>query len=494
MSNPNATIGRPATQPRGGRRPATQGTGLPAALAEYQYAWPQEDLAGLPKWDRVPGTEFLARALPESAADLAADSRWPAFFPSPICLVTTTDGTCVALEKVVGPSIVNRFPYVLMISFCKQELSARHHIRGDFMKVLERGGAVAVQFLPPGADLDRVMEAILTTPEDQTADRIARTGLKTRPGANGAPVFESAFLAYEGSLVRPQTDFDGNPIYDTPWADVGSHRAYFLEINTIRLREDIARGQTQIQWRSLPAWQPAFRAEPPAPRGDAAAAAAQLKYQKGYTPNYVFPSAGTIAFEQDELADGMAVKHLAPLAKDQVEVDNDRARWPAFFPSSAGLITTWGDDGIPNLMPCGSTTIVSRHPLVIAPCVSYAGINQRYAPRASLDLIRKRKRFACAVPFVDDQIIAAIKYCGNVSITQDPHKVANGGLNVVPGDGVPVLAEAPVTFECEVTGEVALGTHIMFLGEARRILVRSDVTPANPLEWCPWAALRPTPG
>src|SRR5207248_10222771 len=55
----------------------------------------------------------VERALPEPAAELARDSRWPALFPSPICLVTAAHGTTAVLERVVGPSIVNRFPYVL---------------------------------------------------------------------------------------------------------------------------------------------------------------------------------------------------------------------------------------------------------------------------------------------------------------------------------------------------------------------------------------------
>jgi len=53
------------------------------------------------------------------------------------------------------------------------------------------------------------------------------------------------------------------------------------------------------------------------------------------------------------------------------------------------LITTWAAPAVPTLIPCGSTTIVSRQPLVVAACVSYASINERYAPRASLELIRK---------------------------------------------------------------------------------------------------------
>ena len=93
-------------------------------------------------------------------------------------------------------------------------------------------------------------------------------------------------------------------------------------------------------------------------------------------------------------------------------------------------------------MPCGSTTILSRSPLVIAPCVSYARINDRYAPRASLDIIRRTGRFGCSVPFVNDAIIDAMKYAGNMSLAHDPAKVANSGLGVLPSEYGPVLREA----------------------------------------------------
>ena len=190
----------------------------------------------------------------------------------------------------------------------------------------------------------------------------------------------------------------------------------------------------------------------------------------------------------------MAVKHLPPEAADQVEVDNDRARWPCFFPSSVGMITTWTPDGRPNLMPCGSTTVVSRHPLVITPCVGYAAINERYAPRLTLDLIRKNRAFGCGVPYVSDRVVAAIKLAGNVSLQAAGDKVARTGLGVTRGPLAPVLDDLPVHFDCEVMDEVRLGTHVMFLGAVRRIRVRADVSPANPLEWCPWADVLPADG
>jgi len=69
--------------------------------------------------------------------------------------------------------------------------------------------------------------------------------------------------------------------------------------------------------------------------------------------------------------------------------------------------------------------------------------------------------------------------------------VRDAGLEIEDSDWAPIPTALPVYFECEVVGEVRLGTHIMFLGEVRRIRVRADVTPANPMEWCPWANVTP---
>ncbi|CAA7621827.1 conserved hypothetical protein [Candidatus Terasakiella magnetica] len=460
-------------------------------IESYAYGWPRTDLAADPAWSLEPSGRFRSRAMPESREQLAADSRWPAFFPCPLVLVTTRDGERVYLEKVVGASVVNRFPYTLALSFCKDALSERHYVRRTFMEALERSGSAAVQFLPPGPGLDAAMTAILEGAEEHSDRRIAASGLATRPARTiDAPVFRDAHMVYECRLVKPGKDFEGKAINARPYADVGSHRIFFLEINCIQLRQDIARGESQIHWRALPRWWPHL----PDAAGNAAVSEEALKrlgYVKGYTPNYAFPSAGTTAFEADGVEDGMAYRALAPLPEDQVEVDNDRARWPCFFPSSVGMITSFTADGAANVMPCGSTTIVSRHPLVVAPCVSYAAINDRYARRQSLDDIRRTRRFGCGVPFIDERMVAAIRYSGNVSIETDRAKMANAGLSLASGGHTPIIDEMPVHFDCKVVGEILLGTHVMFLGEVERIFVRADVSPDNPLSWIPWADVRP---
>lgn len=423
-----------------------------------------------------------------------------------MCLATTADGHRSALERIVGASIVNRFPYVLAISVCRQSLSARHQPRYTFMQLVERSGHAVIQFLAPGASLQCALQTIAAVPERECHARLAATGLGHRVAETcPIPVLEDAYLVYEGKLARPTTDIDGRHIYTRPWVDVGSHRAYFFEITAIQLRRDIAAAEQQIRWRSLPDWTPQTHSHdcsdaPAAVKATGAPCSRKPEtsptkpaFTKPYDANYAFPSSSTVAFDYDAVLNGMAVRFLPPHAGHPVELDNDRARWPCFFPSSAGLITAWAAEGTPNLMPCGSTTVISRQPFVIAPCISYARINQRYSPRATLEMIRRTGRFGCGVPFLHADVIQAIRYAGNVSFADDAQKVTNAGLEIVADDLSPRLTALPIHYDCEVIDEIRLGTHAMFCGQVRRIVIRNDVTPENGIAWRPWADVRPGP-
>jgi flavin reductase (DIM6/NTAB) family NADH-FMN oxidoreductase RutF len=107
----------------------------------------------------------------------------------------------------------------------------------------------------------------------------------------------------------------------------------------------------------------------------------------------------------------------------------------------------------------------------------------------SLD--RRALRLGCGVPFVDDTIVAAMRYTGNVSARVAPRKVAESGVRLAPEPWAPRLEDLPIHFECEVVDELPLGTHAMVLGEVRRVRLHPDLSPANPLVWCPWAEPRP---
>lgn len=460
-----------------------------STLSKYRYTWPFSDLTNDSVWEGSADNLFLERAMPETIETLSTDSRWPAFYPSQICFVTVSHGSKTALERCVGASIVNRFPYILALSICRKNLSERHYDRAIFSEMVEKSGSVAVQFLSPGASFDNALNSIKYLSEDSTHKRIDCSQLKFRKAfSNNAPVFADAYMVYEASLVEPKKDFDGVTIYSTPWLDVGSHRLYFFEINAIQLREDIALGNSQISWRSLPAWESILKSHGFLSPNNIASQ--EKKYTKTYTPHYVFPSAGTTAFEFDTVIDRMAVKQLSPLPENQIEVDNDKARWPCFFPSSLSMVTSWAENNTPNVMPCGSTMVVSRHPMTIAICVAYASINVRYSPRASLNIIRENDYFGCGVPFVNNHIIKAIEYSGNTSLSEDKEKVYNSGLEYINTDNTPTLSAIPIHFECRVVDEIKLGTHSMFLGQVQKIRVRRDVTVKNPLKWFPYAEVQ----
>src|ERR1022692_2645384 len=88
-------------------------------LWDYRFTWPSTPLASDGRWSRSACGEYLSRLMPESRDEFAVDSQWPAFFPSPICVISASDGRRTALEREVGASIVNRFPYVVAVSVCR---------------------------------------------------------------------------------------------------------------------------------------------------------------------------------------------------------------------------------------------------------------------------------------------------------------------------------------------------------------------------------------
>lgn len=451
------------------------------------YDWPRVPLDAQAGWNDE-SYLFQSMHMPETLDALNEDSRWPAFFSSPICLVSTGHGDDALLEKVVGPSIVNRFPYIIALSFCRKKLSNRHYIRSSFMDMIEICGEVSVQFMDPSDQLDRIMSDLSNT-DGKEALKFSESGASARSGISvDVEAISDAYMVYEGKLVKPGTDFDGTSIFTDPYKDIGSHRVYYFEITAIQLREDIANGETQISWRALADWMPSEdiakrTLNPVVDRYE------HSGYTKSFTPNYFFPSKGTIGFVGDGFRDGMAYKFLPPLPENQVEVDNDKARWPCFFPSSLGIITTYNDAGFANIMPCGSTTVISRHPFTVAICVSYVQINDRYAARASLDFIRKQGYFGCGVGYIDDAVTEAILFTGTISMADYPNKANECGLKIEERELAPMISALPIHFECEVVAEQKLGTHVIFFGEVKNILARKDVRVDQPLQWRPWPEL-----
>ena len=87
------------------------------------------------------------------------------------------------------------------------------------------------------------------------------------------------------------------------------------------------------------------------------------------------------------------------------------------------------------------------------------------------------------VPFADNLIIDAIKYAGNISVSQDKEKINNAGLEYLKDEYGPVLSALPINYRCKVVDIVRLGTHFLMLGEVQSVIVRDDVTKENCLKW-----------
>ena len=316
-------------------RMATDVPALPDERQPFVYRWPNSSDFDGPAWSAIDDGRLLTRAMPETAAELAQDSRWPALFPSAICIVTASDGQTTVLEKVVGASIVNRFPYTLALSFCRQPLSDRHYVRSTTMDTIEATGRVAVQFLRPGPALAQAMSAITKFPEDAMAERLRHAGPASCVGSvSKAPILDGAYLVYEGSLVRPGNDFEGNAVNAQPFIDCGSHRIYNFEIDAISLADEVASADRPVQWRSLPVWRGVAPTADDSEhaREDREQRLSRAKYVKSYRPDYVFPSPETIAFAGTPNNKGFSELNFEPFVQSQAEVDNDQARWPCFFP------------------------------------------------------------------------------------------------------------------------------------------------------------------
>ena len=91
--------------------------------------------------------------------------------------------------------------------------------------------------------------------------------------------------------------------------------------------------------------------------------------------------------------------------------------------------------------------------------------------RFSFEILRKTGEFVINLP--TESLARAIDFCG-VRSGRDIDKIDACGLSLLPGETVqaPLVAESPVHLECQITQELPLGSHHMFL--ARISAVRVD--------------------
>ena len=127
-----------------------------------------------------------------------------------------------------------------------------------------------------------------------------------------------------------------------------------------------------------------------------------------------------------------------------------------------------GADGpVQNLMTAAWAGTVCSDP----PMVSVSIRPSRY----TYELVEKSGEFT--VNLTDRGLLKAADYCG-VRSGREEDKFARCGLTKVRAEGLrlaPAVAESPVYLACRVQNRLALGSHVMYIGEIVSMGIREDL-------------------
>jgi flavin reductase (DIM6/NTAB) family NADH-FMN oxidoreductase RutF len=93
--------------------------------------------------------------------------------------------------------------------------------------------------------------------------------------------------------------------------------------------------------------------------------------------------------------------------------------------------------------------------------------------RYSRGLIESTGVFTVNMPTV--AMAEKVDYCG-VASGRDVDKFEKCGFTAIPGSKVaaPVIAECPISLECQVKHTLSLGSHILYVGEVAAVQVSSE--------------------
>ncbi len=125
-------------------------------------------------------------------------------------------------------------------------------------------------------------------------------------------------------------------------------------------------------------------------------------------------------------------------------------------------LVTCGTMDKPNVLTIAWTGITCTHP-----AMTYISVRPS---RHSYGLIEETGEFVINLP--TSSMGKTVDFCGMKSGAK-VDKVKKCGLELLPGSVVsaPVLAQCPVSLECQVTQKLALGSHTMFLAEIAAVQI-----------------------
>lgn len=143
-------------------------------------------------------------------------------------------------------------------------------------------------------------------------------------------------------------------------------------------------------------------------------------------------------------------------------------------PVPAALIGSGAEEAsglVQNLMTAAWAGTVCSDP----PMVSVSIRPSRY----TYELVEKSGEFT--VNLTDRGLLKAADYCG-VRSGREEDKFARCGLTKVRAEGLrlaPAIAESPVYLACRVQNRLALGSHVMYIGEIVSMGIREDLMDKN---------------
>ena len=143
-------------------------------------------------------------------------------------------------------------------------------------------------------------------------------------------------------------------------------------------------------------------------------------------------------------------------------------------PVPAALIGSGAEEEsglVQNLMTAAWAGTVCSDP----PMVSVSIRPSRY----TYELVEKSGEFT--VNLTDRGLLKAADYCG-VRSGREEDKFARCGLTKVRAEGLrlaPAVAESPVYLACRVQNRLALGSHVMYIGEIVSMGIREDLMDKN---------------
>jgi flavin reductase (DIM6/NTAB) family NADH-FMN oxidoreductase RutF len=129
---------------------------------------------------------------------------------------------------------------------------------------------------------------------------------------------------------------------------------------------------------------------------------------------------------------------------------------PILFPLPVLMVSTYDQEGTPNLMNAAWGGVCSSQP----PCVTISIRPERHTYAAIIE----RKSFTIGIPSAD--YMKQADYVGIVS-GKNADKFAATGLTAVRSELVdaPYVLEFPVSLECRLIHTLELGVHTMLVGQ-----------------------------